>query len=735
MSKSRYCLIRIPVALGIAMSLSAFEAREASAAGDEDSPTKETRVSEHKHTNRLINSTSPYLLQHAHNPVDWHEWDADALARAKKEDKPIFLSIGYAACHWCHVMEHESFESEEVAAHLNEHFVCIKVDREERPDIDEIYMAYTVETSRGGGWPMSVWLMPDGSPFYSGTYYPRETFMEILKSIASTWVHDRERIMRGANSAQEWLAAWSAGPPKAEGIIAHDVVDRMANMLTQYFDQARGGISGGGTNKFPPSMAMELMLRSHARSGNPELLKTVNVTLDNMARGGIYDHIGGGICRYSTDIEWHVPHFEKMLYDQALVSGIYLDGFLATGIAAYADVAADIFDYVMEDLQSQQGGFYSSRDADSDGLEGAFYIWTLPEIESLLGSEDARLFCAYYDVSQKGNWFERMGHAPAGPKNVLRILKPLNAFVKEHQLDADQFSTKLKTWRETLKQARDKRTHPALDDKVLTGWNGLMIASLAHGARVLENPKYAEAAASSARFILDNMRKDGRLLRSYRNGHAHLSGYLSDYSFLIAGLLNLYEATFDHSWLAHADELTRIAIEHYYDDKGGGFYFTADDAEALVARSKSPRDGAIPSGNSVMAENLLRLSILLDNKDYRTKAEAIFQAFARQVESNPGAFENLLSAVDFYHDRVSEIAIVGTLDSTDTDALVRTAYRRFLPNKVIVASSGEDDSSKLPLMRGKTRRDGRATAYVCENYQCKLPVNDPDELAKLLHKQ
>ncbi|MGB0716546.1 MAG: thioredoxin domain-containing protein, partial [Phycisphaerae bacterium] len=567
-------------------------------------------MTEHRHTNRLIDSTSPYLLQHAHNPVDWHEWNEEAFKKARDEDKPIFLSIGYAACHWCHVMEHESFESEDVAGVLNEYFVNIKVDREERPDIDELYMAYTVQATKGGGWPMSVWLRPDGSPFFAGTYFPRERFMQVLMSIADTWQHERERITEGADSAQAWFKAWAAGAPKAEGVIPASVPEQVAGLLAKYFDKERGGMSGGGTNKFPPSMAIELMLRVHAKAPQSVLMQAVDTTLDNMARGGIYDHIGGGICRYSTDVEWHVPHFEKMLYDQAMVSDAYLDAYLVTGNKLHAQVASDIFDYVIEDLQSAEGGIYSSRDADSDGLEGKFYIWTVNEVEDALGEEDAATFCAYYDVKPDGNWYDPTGHAPKGPKNVLHMLQSHDSFAEANNMDAGELSQKLRAWREKLKSIRSHRTHPGLDDKVLTGWNGLMIASLARGASILDEPKYRDAAVRAADFILSQLKRNERLLRSARNGKSRLTAYLSDYAFLVDGLLHLYEATFDRRWLEEAVTLTDTAIEHYHDDNGGGFFFTADDGEELIARSKNPRDNAIPSGNSVMAENLLRLSIL-----------------------------------------------------------------------------------------------------------------------------
>ena len=685
----------------------------------------------HKHTNRLIKATSPYLLQHAHNPVDWCEWGEEALKRAAEEDKPVFLSIGYSACHWCHVMEHESFESEEVAAMLNEHFVCIKVDREERPDVDEVYMAYTQATTRHGGWPMSVMMTSDGTPFFAGTYFPKAQFLQLLDSIATTWHMDRDKIVGGTNNARDFFARWAADPAPAAGVIPREAVSAAATQIAGYFDRTKGGMQGG-SNKFPPSMAMDLMLRVYRNTGDAGLFEAVEVTLDHMARGGIYDHVGGGICRYSTDPDWLVPHFEKMLYDQGLVSAIYLDAFQVARKPLYGRIAADIFDYVIADLQSPEGGFYSTRDADSGGFEGAFYLWTVEEINGLLGPEDGPLFCEYYDVTQRGNWFEDRGHAPAGPKNILHIVAPPESFAKAHDMSLEAFEARVLTWHDKLRPVRAKRVAPGLDDKILTGWNGLMIASLAKGARVLDKPAYADAAARAARFVLDNLRRDGRLLRTCRNGEARLTGYLNDYAFFVEGLLNLYEATFDRAWLDEAVKLTDLSIEHYYDKNGGAFYFTADDGEKLIARSKQPHDGAIPAGNSVHAMNLLRLAVLFDRKDYREKAESIFRAVAGDMGRSPGAFERLFCAVDFYHDRVKEIAIIGDPKAPETASLLRAVYDRYLPNKLVVSAPDAEPDSTMPLLKGKTRKQGKATAYVCENYRCQLPVTSVEALVKQL---
>jgi len=720
--------VTIAALLTSLLGLAAHGPASAHAAESEPMPSMEKP----EHTNRLARATSPYLLQHAHNPIDWYEWGEEAFAKAESEDKPIFLSIGYAACHWCHVMEHETFERADVAAIVNSRFVCIKVDREERPDVDEIYMQVTMLMNRGnGGWPMSVWLMPDRRPIYAGTYFPREHFVQLCERIHELWTTERSQLLEQGARVQEYLDQWAAGAPADATVIAPDLVDRMARHLARYFDMQRGGIQSEG-NKFPPSMAMELMLRAAVRLKDPTLIEPVEITLDHMARGGIYDHLAGGICRYSTDPEWLVPHFEKMLYDQALVAAIYLDAFQVTTNAFYAEIARDILDYAITDLQSPAGGFYSTRDADSEGLEGAYYIWTVAQVKAVLGEEDGALFCRYYDVTPTGNWFESRGHAPAGPKNILHVSKPPELFARLHNLDLATFRARLATWRTRMCAARAQRVPPALDDKILTAWNGLIIASLARAARVLDEPRYAESASRAADFVLTHLRQDGRLLRTHRDGTSRLAGYLSDYAFFIEGLLNLYEATFEERWLQEAVALNDVVIAHYLDRAGGGFFFTADDAEQLIARTKNPRDGAIPSGNSVQAMNLLRLAELLDRADYRACAEGIFRAFKPAVESSPGQFERLLCAVDFYHDRSRQIAIIGQRDAPATRELIRTVYAKYLPNKVVAWAAGAQGDGAIALLRGKQPVDGKPAAFVCERYVCRKPATTAADLRKQL---
>ncbi len=688
----------------------------------------------HERTNRLIHATSPYLLQHARNPVDWYEWGEEAFDKARSEQKPIFLSVGYAACHWCHVMEHESFESEEIADILNRYFVCIKVDREERPDVDEIYMQATMAMNNGsGGWPMSVFLTPDRAPFFAGTYFPPEQFTRLIDAIAEAWSDRRDDLLMQSAEVRKYLLDWATVKSNGQAPIAQETVVDTARTLSRYFDSSLGGFAGQ-QNKFPPSMAMELMLRVYRRTGDESLLRDVQTTLDHMAYGGIYDQLGGGICRYSTDPQWRVPHFEKMLYDQALVGSIYLDAYQVTGKPLYARTASGILDYVIADLQSPEGGFYSTRDADSEGLEGKYYIWTRREVKDILGEGDAELFCAYYDVTEGGNWFESMGHAPAGAKSILNVRKAPELFCQLHGMDVDELERRLSGMRAKMLEARDRRVPPGLDDKILTAWNGLIIASLAKGAAVLNEPKYAEAAARAADFVLDRLQQDGRLLRTHRNGTSRLTGYLTDYAFFIEGLLNLYESTFDPRWLEAADALARQSIRHYFDEQGGAFFFTASDGETLIARTKNPRDGALPSGNSVHAMNLLRLAILLHNKDYRAKAESIFATFAPMAENSPGAFERLLCSVDFYHAPTQEIAVIGPPDDQATRQLLAAVHATFRPNKVVALAPRPDAPATrmIPMLKNKTMRGGKPTVYVCRNFSCKTPVTTPEELTMQL---
>ncbi len=659
-----------------------------------------------------------------------------ALGRARRENKLIFLSIGYAACHWCHVMEHESFESDEVAAALNREFIAIKVDREERPDLDEVYMNATMLYSGGqGGWPMSVWLTPALKPVYAGTYFPRDNaygrpgFQTVLAALAQAW---RERPEQLTEQADRVVAAMlSMHDVEAAGIPSPEFVAQMARRMAEVYDPEYGGLPSGGTNKFPPSMSMDLLLREYRKNGDRVLLAAVENTLEHMANGGIYDHLGGGIHRYSTDLRWLVPHFEKMLYDQALVSAIYLDGYQLTKRALFAERARSIFDYVLRDLSSPEGAFYSSEDADSEGLEGKFYIWTRDEVIQILGEEDGRLFCSHYDVSEYGNW-DHPGdeHVPHGPKNIMQVVRPIETIAKLEGLDAAELNARFAVMRGKMVEARSKRVRPGLDDKILTGWNGLMIASLAKGAAVLDESRYGQAAVRAADFLVTRLVQNGRLLATYGKGQARLSAYLTDYAFLIEGLLALYEWGGDGAWLDVATRLADTAVEYYWDARGSGFFFTASDHERLIQRSKISTDSAIPSGNSVMLMNLQRLGVLLGREDLRQKAADIIRAFSGAVEKHPFAYDRMLAGIGAWHDGFAEIAIIGPTTDPRTRELIRTVYRGYLPNKLV--AQGEAPDGRLPLLTDRGLLEGRPTAYVCRNYTCKKPVTSPEDLVAQL---
>lgn len=695
-------------------------------------------------TNRLIQAASPYLLQHARNPVDWYEWGPDALQRARHEDRPIFLSIGYSACHWCHVMAHESFENPAIAAVMNRCFVNIKVDREERPDLDEIYMQSTMILNQGqGGWPMSVWLTPELKPFYAGTYFPPESrygrpgFGELCERIGRLWDERRDAILADADKLSALVADSLKAQPAGAARFTLELIDRTSVLLARAFDAERGGLVSGGTNKFPPSMALELMLRTARRrpADDPEgkqLLGLVELTLDNMARGGIYDQLAGGIARYSTDREWLVPHFEKMLYDQALVSHAYIDAWQKTKKPLYSRIAAEIFDYVIADLQSPGGGFYSSRDADSEGEEGKYYVWTRPEILDALGPRDGELFCSYYDVRETGNWDDP--HAPGVPKNILHVEHDVAAAARLGCIEFAELERILADGREKLLAVRAQRTPPGLDDKILCEWNGLMIASLARGGAALGESKYIGAAARAAGFILENQYAGGRLLRTWRDGRRLETAFLSDYACLIEGLIELYEATFDRMWLDRAAELNRQVIDRFADRENGGFFFTAADHEELLARSKDVRDSAVPSGNSVQLMNLLRLATIFDDAELRALADRSMSHYAAEVLSQPGSGERYLQAVEFALAGPTEIAVVGAPSDTRMHAPLRAVYEEYVPNRVIVGldPSQPDDELPSPLLEGRGPVDGKPTVYVCRNNACLRPITDARELRATL---
>jgi hypothetical protein len=675
------------------------------------------------HTNRLAHEKSPYLLQHAHNPVDWYPWGAEAFQKAASEAKPIFLSVGYATCHWCHVMERESFEDERIAALLNEHFVPVKVDREERPDVDRVYMLFVQATTGSGGWPMSVWLTPDRKPFYGGTYFPpddrygRPGFARVLERVAEAWKTNPDAIVQESESVLDELRTRiEAG--SAAGLLDAGPLDSGFFSYRRTFDRQHGGF--GGAPKFPQPSIFRFLLREHARTGNPEALGMVLDTLRAMARGGIRDHLGGGFHRYSVDDRWFVPHFEKMLYDQAQLAVAYLEAFQVTGDEMFAGVARGIFEYILRDMTGAEGGFFSAEDADSvidpsqpeiKG-EGAFYVWSRAEIEALLGQPATEKFCHIYGVEAAGN-VASDPHGEFPGKNIL---------FEAHPAEASDQET-LGASRRLLLAARSARTRPLLDDKILAAWNGLMISAFALGAQVLEEPSYLAAARRAADFLLVRLWKaeSRTLYRRYREGEAAIPGFASDYAFLVQGLLDLYEACFDPGYLEMAVVLTERQIELFEDTEHGGFFDDSGENHDLVLRLKDIDDGAEPSATSVATSNLLRLGEMTDRQDFRRLAERALVAAAGQLHSSPASMPLMLVALGFHLATPKQIVIAGEPDAEDTRALLRPVRRRFVPNKVVLLGKGD-----------RWPRLGRATAYVCENYVCRSPVTSVAELDELL---
>ena len=683
-----------------------------------------------RHENRLARSTSPYLLQHAHNPVDWYPWGEDALARARAEDKPILLSIGYSACHWCHVMAHESFEDEAIAERMNRDFVCVKVDREERPDLDDIYMAATLAMNHGqGGWPMTVFLTPDQEPFFAGTYFPptdrhgRPGFATLLEKIAGLWRSDREGLRAQAGEVAAYLRESLRSAPG--GSLGEAELRAARDQLDADFDGRSGGF--GGAPKFPPSGALSLLLRCYHRFRDERALEMVRKTLDEMARGGMYDQLAGGFHRYSVDDRWLVPHFEKMLYDNAQLAKVYLEGHQATGDAFYRTVATEILDYVLREMTSSEGGFYSATDADSEGEEGRFFVWTPGEVADALGDEEAgRRFCAYYDVSERGNW---------EGKSILNTSRTGLRVAKSLGLDADTLRSEVAASKARLYEARRKRVPPGLDDKVLTAWNGLMIGALAEGHRALGERRYLEAAERAAAFVTTRLRAaDGRLLRTYRDGQAHLAAYLEDYAYLAEGLLDLYEAGGDVRWLRAAEALAERAREDFADD-GGGFYSTASGHEALIVRHREGHDGATPNANGVAAHVLARLSFHLDREDLREEAARAVRAYGKAIARQPRAFARSLAVVDLLLEGPVELAFVGDEGAADLEALRREAGRHYLPNRIVAHGRPGAAEAGLPLLAGKELVDGRAALYVCRDFACRAPLTDPAAIAEALSEQ
>ncbi len=674
------------------------------------------------HTNRLAKEKSPYLLQHSHNPVDWYAWNDEAFRKAREEDKPIFLSIGYSTCHWCHVMERESFEDPDTAEILNKHFISIKVDREERPDIDTVYMSYVMSTTGSGGWPMSVFITPEGKPFYGGTYFPPTDrfgmpgFRSLLLSLSEAWQTRRSEITASADSAADFLSARKDSADSRE--LSTAVMQAAYQNTLDSYDAERGGF--GHAPKFPRPHLISFLLRYWKRTGVPPSLLMAEKTLLAMADGGLNDQLGGGFHRYSTDRNWRVPHFEKMLYDQALLVGAYLDAYQATGRTRYAQVARQTLDYVMREMTSPEGGFYSAQDADSfpadnprEKKEGAYFVWTQGEIIKILGEKDAAIFISYYGVKPDGN-AESDPHGEFKGQNILYRAKETD----------EATETELARLRKALLNYRSLRPKPHLDDKVLTDWNGLMISAFASASRVLEEEKYRDAAVNAAQFIRTRMKtKSGTLLHRYRVGDAAIEGHLDDYAFTLLAFLDLYEATFDRIWLDEAKAIASKMIEFFWDQEDSGFYFTSHTAEKLVSRPKEIYDGAVPSGNSAAAGAFLRLWLMTADGQWEEKARQMLESFSGQIAQNPTAFPKMLSALDLAIGPSAEIVIAGPKDALEATVL-KKIYSKFLPNKIVMRRSEKD--TDYPGVNGKL------TVYVCRDFKCQLPVTESAGLDKML---
>jgi hypothetical protein len=702
------------------------------------------------HTNRLAQEKSPYLLQHAHNPVDWYPWGEEAFETARVENKPIFLSIGYATCHWCHVMERESFENEEIAALMNRHYVAIKVDREERPDVDRIYMTFVQATTGSGGWPMSVWLTPELKPFFGGTYFPPENrwghpgFGSILTQIAQAWESDREKIEEAARNAVEQLGKHvEVAPTRGGAAFDATTLESAFSTFRRTFDARLGGF--GGAPKFPRVSVHHFLLRYYARTKNREALDMVLLTLREMAKGGMNDQLGGGFHRYSVDDRWFVPHFEKMLYDQAQIAISCLEAFQATGDRQYADTARGIFDYVRRDMTDAGGGFYSAEDADSVIApehpdlkgEGAFYIWSREEIDALVGQPAADWFCYRYGVREGSN-VESDPHGEFTGKNILYQAHSVEETARHFSRQPGEVQAGIDGARGVLLAARAKRERPLLDDKILTAWNGLMISAFAKGGAVLDDARYAEAARQAAEFVIGNLydAPSGKLLRRYRQGDAAIPGFLDDYAMFTQGLLDLYEAQFDRRHLELAVRLTEKQTELFEDPVSGAFFGTAADDHRLVLRVKDDYDGAEPSGNSVAAMNLLRLARMTNRDDFRVSAERTLAAFASRLALAPVAIPQMLTACEFLLGEPREIILAGRRDSAEMRALLRELHTRFVPNRVVLLVDSAETQQALaraiPSVASMNPVEGRASAYVCRNYTCQLPVSEPARFAELI---
>ena len=698
--------------------------------------------------NRLVFEKSPYLLQHCGNPVDWYPWGPEAFEKAKQENKPIFLSVGYSTCHWCHVMERESFEKQDAADILNKYFVAIKVDREERPDIDHVYMTFVQSTTGGGGWPMSVWMTPELKPFVGGTYFPptdgygRPGFKSILLQIAKAWDEQRDQILASGDTIVQRLKQASAVKASGEAQLGADLLDQTYRQIRSQYEPRYGGF--GGAPKFPRPVAPNFMLRYHARTGTKDALDTTLFTLDKMYDGGMYDHLGGGFHRYSVDNEWHVPHFEKMMYDQGQLVCTYLEAYQITRNSRYARVASNILEYVMRDMTGEHGQFYSAEDADSpipenpeEQAEGAFYVWEHGQVAELLSPDDTDLFNYYYDV-QKGSNVGSDPHGEFRNKNVLIVRRSLEKAANAHNKTPEEVERILDAARTKLLAVRSKRPRPHLDDKTISAWNGLMISGFARAYQVLGDPRYLQAARQATQFIRDKLYDEntGVLLRRYRDGEAAIDGYVDDYAYFIQALLDLYEANFNIADLTWAVALQKKQNELFFDDVGGGYFNTSGQDASILIRMKEDYDGAEPSPNSIALMNLLRLTQMTNDETFRLHADKTLAGFSTHLKRAPHAMPQMMVAFSFSLDKPRQIIIAGKPGAADTRAMFKAVHEQYVPNKVLLLADGGAGQAQLAkyveVIGTLSMLDGKATAYVCENYACQLPTTDVKKLVELL---
>ncbi|KGK98695.1 thioredoxin [Methanococcoides methylutens] len=698
-----------------------------------------TYDNDNRKTNRLIHEKSPYLLQHAYNPVDWYPWGAEAFKKAKDENKPIFLSIGYSTCHWCHVMERESFEHQDLANIMNSNFVAIKVDREERPDIDAVYMEVCQAMNGNGGWPLTIIMTPKKVPFVAATYMPKESvlgrigLMELLPQINEIWTKEHHKIDEQTSMIRSHFSERTTKKPMAKGTIDDNVLDLAFKHLEDTFDEDNGGF--GNAPKFPSPHNLMYLLRYWNRSGDKRALEIVERTLSAMKSGGIYDQIGFGFHRYSTDSTWLVPHFEKMLYDQGMLAIAYSEAYQATGKPEFAETVREIFDYIERDMTSPEGGFYCAEDADSEGVEGKFYVWDIDEIREILEETDAKLFINHFNVEKSGNFLDESTRQRTG-KNILHIKTSPDEIARKHNITIEEFESTIEKIRQKLFKIREKRVHPSKDDKILTDWNGLMIASLAIASRALGEQRYTDMAKRCADLILTSTYMRTGSLSHLCSERTETPAFLEDHAFLIWGLIELYETTFETSYLNTALKLNEYLLDNYWDDENSGFYQTANTSESLLFRKKEVYDGAIPSGNSIAFSNLIRLGRMTGNNELGKKAYEIMTAFSGTISAIPIGYTQFLSGVNFILGPSSEVVIAGDLNSEDTKLMLSQLHKEYFPNKVVMVKPSGTEGNAITRIAEYTEnivmKDGKATAYVCRDLSCKEPTTDPEKMMQLL---